>query len=90
MNDTAWRVIVGVLAVALAVVGGILIAVLVGQGGPDPTASPSAAVSISPSPLASLTPSPTLSPSPTASPTLQPTLEAPEEQVFLCGTLSWP
>lgn len=77
MNDTIWRVVVGVLAVALAVVGGILIAVLLGQGGPNPTASPSAAVSISPSPRASLSPSPTLGPSPTASPTLLPTFGQP-------------
>ena len=73
MSETAWRVVVGVLAVALAVVGGILIAVLVGQDGPTPIASPSAAVSASPGPTASLGPSPTLSPSPSASPTAPPT-----------------
>lgn len=77
MNETTWRVVVGVLAVALAVVGGILIAVLLGQDGPNPTASPSAAVSISPSPRASLSPSPTLSPPPTAGPTVPASIGVP-------------
>jgi hypothetical protein len=77
MSDTTWRVVVGVLAVALVAVGGILIAVLIGQGGPTPTASPSVAVSISPSPSVSLSPSPTLSPPPTASPTVIPTTGEP-------------
>jgi hypothetical protein len=77
MNDTTWRAVVGVLAVALTLVGGILIYVLLDQDGPTPTASPSAAASIFPSPSASPSPSPTASPTfgptPTASPIAPPT-----------------
>ena len=77
MNDTTWRAVVGVLAVALTLVGGILIYVLLDQDGPTPTASPSAAASIVPSPSASPsaspTASPTFGPTPTASTTAPPT-----------------
>lgn len=99
MAETSWRVLIGALAVALVVVGGILFALLIGAGGPSPTGTPFAVGSASPRPSTQPTVGPSATPartekptrvpevtlSPTPEPTVEPSAEVTEGPTMAVG-----